>query len=140
MAAYYNEGAMTDPRTVLKNSWCILFVLLGAVALVLKHSYHGPFDQLVHSYGGNIVASFALFFLSAFAVSGFGLGRLIAAGAALAVVEAFEITDGFFGVMSNTYDPFDLIANAVGIGVALSVDFAVRRMAGKMAGNRGPGR
>lgn len=128
---------MKDPRTVLKNSWCILFVLLGAAALVLKHSYHGPLGQLVHSYGGNVAASFALYFLSTFAASGFGLGRLVAAGAALAVVEAFEITDGFFGVMSNTYDPFDLLANAVGIGVALTVDFAVRRMAGKMARSRG---
>jgi hypothetical protein len=50
--------------------------------------------------------------------------RLGAAGTALAAllaVEAFEITDGF-GVMSNTYDPLDLLANALGVAAAWGLD------------------
>ncbi len=112
-----------------QKALCVLFVLLGVAALVLKHSYHGPLEEVVRSYGGNIIASFAVYFLGLLAVSPLGLGRLAAAGAALAAVEAFEITDGFFGVMSNTFDPLDLLANAVGIGAALGADLLVRRRA-----------
>ena len=43
------------------------------------------------------------------------------AGLALAAVWGFEATDGFW-VMSNVYDPWDFVADAVGVGVALGVD------------------
>jgi hypothetical protein len=42
----------------------VLFVLLGVGGLVLKGQYSGPADDLVHSYGGNIAASFAVYFLA----------------------------------------------------------------------------
>ena len=48
-------------------------------------------------------------------------GKLLTAGLALAVVELFEISNGF-GVMTNVYDPVDFAANAVGIALALAVD------------------
>jgi hypothetical protein len=50
--------------------------------------------------------------------------KLVAAGFALAVVESFEAFDGF-GVMTNTYDPSDYAANALGVALALIVDSAV---------------
>jgi len=103
----------------------ILFIALGAAGLMLKHAYHGPLEPFVHGYGGNITASFSVYFLAAIQTSSLRLGLLWAAGLALAVVEAFELTDGF-GVMANTYDPFDLLANAAGIGVALAVDSAFK--------------
>ena len=121
---------MKKSSAAVHKGLCLLFVFSGAGALLLKHAYHGPMQELVLSYGGNFAASFAVYFLAAVGASGFGLGRLAAAGAALAAVEAFEITDGFFGAMSNTFDPFDLLANAVGIGAALAVDLALRRRAG----------
>jgi hypothetical protein len=104
----------------------VLCVLLGAAALVLKSYYHGPLSQVLYSYGGNFAASFAVYFLAAIAASRLGRGRFVAAASALLVVEAFEVTNGF-GVMSNVYDPVDLIANAAGVGVALAVDLASRR-------------
>ena len=43
----------------------------------------------------------------------------------MALVELFEAFDGF-GVMTNTYDPFDFVANALGVGLALVVDTTSR--------------
>ncbi len=99
----------------------VVLVLLGVAGLVLKSSYQGPLAEVVHSFAGNFAASFAVYFLAAIAVSRHGAGRLAAATAALAIVEVFEVTDGF-GVMSNVYDPVDLLANAAGVGAALAAD------------------
>ena len=41
------------------------------------------------------------------------------------MVELFEAFDGF-GMMVNTHDPFDFIANALGVALALVVDGALR--------------
>jgi hypothetical protein len=101
----------------------VFFVLLGVAGLVLKRHYSGPHQDLVHSYGGNVTASFAVYFV----VSNLHLhlhsryGRLLTAAAALLVVELFEVTNGF-GVMTNVYDPVDLLANAGGVAFALAVD------------------
>jgi hypothetical protein len=103
----------------------LLYVLVGAAALVLKRHYAGPGEQLVHSYGGNIAVSFAIYFL----FCNFFLQlpiptkfkKPVAAGLALALVELFEAFDGF-RVMTNTYDPYDFVANAIGLALALTVD------------------
>ncbi len=42
---------------------------------------------------------------------------MLPAALAVAVVELFEITNGF-GVMSNVYDPIDLVANVMGVTLA----------------------
>jgi hypothetical protein len=47
-------------------------------------------------------------------------------GVVLPVVELFEATNGF-GVMSNVFDQFDFIANAVGVKLALAVESMVER-------------
>jgi hypothetical protein len=115
----------------------VVLVLLGVAGLVLKSSYRGPLAEVVHSYAGNVAASFAVYFLAAIAVSRHGAGRLAAAAVALAVVEAFEVTDGF-GVMSNVYDPADLLANVAGVAVALAADqVALRPAASAGAGPEG---
>jgi hypothetical protein len=99
----------------------VFFVLLGAAALVLKRHYSGPFVEIISSYGGNVSASFAVYFVVRILTSGWRYGRLVAAGIALLVVELFEATNGF-GVMTNVYDPVDFVANAVGVGLALVLD------------------
>lgn len=99
----------------------VLFVLISVAALVMKKHYAGPFVDLVHSYGGNAAASFAVYFLLRIGGSGRKAGRLLTACAAFAVVALFEVTDGF-GVMSNVYDPIDLVGDALGVGLALTVD------------------
>jgi hypothetical protein len=104
-----------------------VFALLGAAGLVLKPHYSGPHQTAVLSYGGNVAASFAVYFV----VSNLRLhshsryGRLLTAAAALFVVESFEVTNGF-GVMTNVYDRVDLVANAVGVGFGLAVDALTR--------------
>jgi hypothetical protein len=107
----------------------VLFVLAGVAVLVLKPHYHGPLARIFYDYGGNFAVSFAVYFIASISLRRLGAGRLIIALSALLVVELFEITDGF-GVMSNVYDPLDLLANAAGIALALAVDRLTK-------GNRG---
>jgi hypothetical protein len=99
----------------------VLFVLLGVAGLVLKGHYVGPYHEAVRSYGGNIAASFAVYFVVANLPFHPRFKRLSTAGLALAVVELFEALDGF-GVMTNVYDQVDFAANAVGIALALLAD------------------
>ncbi|MGD2136422.1 MAG: hypothetical protein PVF27_09685, partial [Gemmatimonadales bacterium] len=105
----------------------VAFAVLGAAALVLKPSYHGPLEQVVFAYGGNVAVSLALYFAALSGAMRHGLGRTAAALGTLLAVEAFEVTNGF-GVMANTYDPMDLAANAVGVGLALALDVATSRL------------
>ena len=92
---------MVPPKMIGRN---VTFALLGAVALVLKHSYTGIGASVVHAYAGNFVVSFTLYFAFLGAVLGFRYPRLIAAVVVFALVTAFEVTNGF-GVMANVYDP-----------------------------------
>jgi hypothetical protein len=110
---------MTEKKRVRR---CVLFVLAGVAVLVLKSHYRGPLAAVVHDYGGNVSASFAVYFLAVMEAFRRGKGRWLAAASALLVVELFEIADGF-GIMTNVYDPVDLLANAIGIGLAFAVDF-----------------
>jgi len=98
-----------------------IFVLLGVTGLVLKRQYSGPFTDVVLSYGGNLCASFAVYFLARLPRTLGKLSRAVNAVIALLVVESFEATNGF-GVMTNTYDPFDYIANMLGVALAAAVD------------------
>jgi hypothetical protein len=102
----------------------VAFVLLGIAALVLKKHYSGPFVEIIHSYGGNVSASFAVYFVVGIVTSDWRYGMLVTAGFALLVVELFEATNGF-GVMTNVYDPVDFVANTVGVGLALGLDALV---------------
>ncbi len=105
--------AKTTPKA--RNDF---FVLLGVAALVLKRHYSGPFVEIVHSYGGNIAASFAVYFVVRILTSDWRYGRLVAAGIALLVVGLFEAADGF-GAMTNVYDSVDFVANTLGVVLAL---------------------
>jgi len=102
----------------------VFFVLLGVAALVLKRLYFGPFVEIIHSYGGNVSASFAVYFVVRILTSGWRYGMLVTVGIALLVVELFEATNGF-GVMTNVYDPVDFVANVVGVGLAVGLDALV---------------
>lgn len=105
----------------------VTFILLGAFGLILINKYVGPNYELVHSYAGNVTASFAVYFVVSIGSKEFRLPRLIVAILALLVVELFEATNGF-GVMTNTYDPFDFLANAFGVALAVGVDLVSARI------------
>ena len=68
----------------------VLFVLLGVGVLVLKSQYAGPADGLVHNYGGNVAASFAVYFVVTHLPFPPRFRKLATAALALAVVELFE--------------------------------------------------
>jgi hypothetical protein len=106
----------------------VLFVFLGVAGLMLKGRYSGPSHDAVRSYGGNFAVSFAVYFVLINPLLERRFSRLLAAGAALAVVSLFEALDGF-GVMQNVYDPVDFIANASGVALAFVVDGMTRKQA-----------
>ena len=100
----------------------LLLVLLGVLGLLAKrHIASG----LVHSYGGNFAASFATVFLLKLPSVPKRFRSAAAAVLALVAVELFEATNGF-GVMTNTFDPADYLANAVGVAFAVLVDGVLR--------------
>lgn len=99
----------------------VFLVLVGVAGLVLKGHYSGPYQDAVRSYGGNIAASFAVYFIVSHLRFRSKSRRWVTAGVALAVVELFEAANGF-GVMTNVYDRLDFAANAVGIALALAID------------------
>jgi hypothetical protein len=105
----------------------VVLAVTGAVVLVLGSAYRGPFDEAFQAHSGNVAVSFALYFAALNATARLPRPRLLAASLTLLAVELFEATDGF-GVMSNTYDPVDFVANAAGIGVAVVVDLATARV------------
>lgn len=109
---------MMDKSAKTRN---VVFILVGVSVLVLKKHYSGPFVEIIHSYGSNVSVSLAVYFVVRMLTSGWRNERFVTAGIALLVVELFEATDGF-GVMSNVYDPFDFMANVLGVGLALMLD------------------
>jgi hypothetical protein len=99
----------------------VLFILLGALVLVLKHNYNGPYLEIVKSYSGNLSVSFAVYFIIHFSSNNWKKNKFITATIALIIVELFEITNGF-GIMTNVFDTIDLFANLIGIILALVLD------------------
>jgi hypothetical protein len=101
-------------------------VLAGVAGLLMKGWFAEPLGDLVHSYLGNLAASFAVYFLVSIA-AGNRLSRFMTGVIALLVVESFELTDGF-KIMANVYDPFDYVANALGVALAILVDIVSPRL------------
>jgi hypothetical protein len=112
----------------------VIMVLVGVAALLAKGWFRGAIGDLGHSYLGNLAASFAVYFIVCIAASP-RLNRLAIAAIAFAIVELFELTNGF-GVMTNVYDPFDYFANALGVALATVADFATTRLIAR--GRRSP--
>jgi hypothetical protein len=101
----------------------IVFIMIGVAVLLFKRHYSGPFESIAYAYAGNVAVSFAVYFNALNAPVKVKYKQLWAAGLTLAALELFEIFDGF-GIMSNVYDALDLVANAVGVILALIVDRA----------------
>ena len=107
--------------------------VLGAGLLLVKSVYQGPFEEVVHSWAGNLAVSFALYFALLNTTSRWSRPRLYAAGLALLAVEAFEATNGF-GVLVNVYDPVDFVVNAAGVGLAVLVDLGTAALISRWGG------
>jgi len=103
----------------------LLMILVGVICLLLKRWIAKSLGDLAFSYVGNLSASFAVYFLISMLPIR-NMTWLKNAIIALLIVESFELTNGF-GIMSNVYDPWDYLANIIGIGIAAGVDGASRR-------------
>ncbi|MCU0620408.1 MAG: hypothetical protein MUC69_02760 [Gemmatimonadales bacterium] len=104
----------------------VLLVLLGVVGLLAKRWLGTYLGDIALSYAGNLSASFAVYFIIAIAASS-RMARVATAAVALLVVAGFECTDGF-GVMTNVHDPWDHLANALGIALAAGADAGLARL------------
>lgn len=98
----------------------VFMVLAGVAGLLMKDWFSDSVSELAYSYVGNLAVSFAVYFLVSIAARA-RLNRVTLAVIALVVVESFELTNGF-GMMTNVYDPFDYLANALGVALAYLVD------------------
>ena len=70
--------------------------------------------------------SYAVYFLVSLA-AGSRLNRFLIGVIALLIVEIFELADGF-KIVANVYDPFDYLANALGVALAYLVDVVSTRL------------
>jgi threonine/homoserine efflux transporter RhtA len=105
----------------------VIAVLVGVLGLLLKGQYSGPATDVVHSYGGNVAASFAVYFLARRVTARSRQPRVLALAVAIAIVQSVEGLDGF-GVMNNVYDSLDLVANAVGVTLGVAVDLVMEKL------------
>ncbi len=103
----------------------VLFVLPGVVGLLAKGWLSSDLPEFVFSYTGNLAVSFSVYFIIQLATDG-RFHKILSAAGAMFIVGIFEVTDGF-GVMANVYDPIDLLADALGIIIAVSVDVIMDR-------------
>ena len=111
----------------------LTMILVGIFCLLIKSWFAGSIDNLAYSYLGNLSASFAVYFI----VSMLPIRNLtwpLNALLALLIVESFELTNGF-GIMTNVYDPWDYLANFIGIGLAIGIDYVSRRIINIKYGN-----
>ena len=114
-----------NARLLIRN---VIMDLAGVAGLLMKRWLSDSLkswgsdsmSELAYSYLGNLAVSFAVYFLASFAARA-RLNRVTVAVIALFVVEGFEFTNGF-GIMTNVYDPFDYLANALGVALAYFVD------------------
>lgn len=111
-----------DPGPAKTRSVFLVFV--GVAGLLLKGSYAGPSMEFVQSYIGNVSVSFSVYFVVVNVAGRWRNGKVLSALLALAAVNLFEALDGF-RIMTNVYDPWDYLANTIGIAVALALDVAL---------------
>ena len=103
----------------------LIVVFLGVLVLLAKSWFSDWLPEVIIAYAGNVSVSFAIYFIFRLGSSN-KLNKVICALLAMAVVGFFELTNGF-GFMANVYDPMDLIADALGISLALLADVLTER-------------
>lgn len=104
----------------------VFMVLAGVAGLLIKGWFSDSMSELAYSYLGNVTVSFSVYFLVSIAARA-RLNRVTIAVIALFIAEGFELTNGF-GIMTNVYDPFDYLANALGVALAYFVDVVSARV------------
>lgn len=103
----------------------LIFITLGVLVLLFKKYYSGPYAELFYCYGSNFSISFAIYFIARLGLRYLPSPKLLSVAGSLLVVELFELTNGL-GVMSNVYDPWDYLANTLGITLAFGIDMLLK--------------
>ncbi|RLD98920.1 MAG: hypothetical protein DRJ13_10355 [Bacteroidetes bacterium] len=85
---------------------------------------------MVNNHAANFSVSFAVYFIAQMGFDSVPRPKLLSVTGGLLAVELFELTNGF-GVMENVYDPWDYLANALGIGLALGIDLLLDQIKSK---------
>lgn len=112
----------------------IILVLVGVLALLIKRWLSASLGEMAYCYLGNVSVSFSVYYLVLLGARA-RFNRVVYILIALLIVESFELTDGF-GIMSNVYDQNDLMANAIGVAIALVVDVAIGRILSRTSAAR----
>jgi len=99
----------------------LFYIGIGIGGLLFSRYYSGPMEDFTHSYGANVTFSFFAYFLLKFFRLPLRDSKYMNAAYALLGVSAQEVAQRV-GLYPGTYDPLDFLLNAVGIGLALSVD------------------
>jgi hypothetical protein len=110
----------------------VFLVILGVSGLLIKHWLSESLNEMVYSYLGNLSVSFAIYFLAKIPFQK-KFNRIVYITIALLVVESFELLNGY-GIMTNVFDPNDLIANAIGVALAVVVDIVLDRIQARNTG------
>jgi len=108
----------------------LVFILLGVLILVFKRYYQGPLSDLIQNHGSNFSVSFATYYIALMAFNQLPRPSLFSFIGSLLAVELFELTNGF-GVMTNVYDPWDYLANFLGISLAVGLDITLDRFSAR---------
>ena len=103
----------------------LIFILLGVFVLLFKRYYTGSFAELIHKHGSNFSVSFAIYYIARLGFRSLPYPILLSVVGSLLAVEFFELTNGF-GVMSNVYDSWDYLANALGVTLAVGIDLLIK--------------
>jgi hypothetical protein len=105
----------------------LIFILLGVFVLLFKRYYTGPCAELINNHGSNFSVSFAVYFIARLGLRDLPYAKLLSVTGSLLAVELFELTNGF-GFMSNIYDPWDYLANALGVTLAVGIDLLIKQL------------
>ena len=107
-----------------------VFLILGAAAvMVFIPHYRGPGGEWVHSYGSNLVVSFAALVWVQLLCARLRPSRWLTFALALGIVNGFEIGQGL-GWLDGVFDPLDLVINTGGVVLGLVID---RRVVGALS-------
>ena len=103
----------------------LVCIAIGVVGLLFCRHYSGPAAGILHSHGANVAFSFGAYFILRLFRLPLIERKSINAAYTLVGVSAQEVAQAL-NLYPGTFDPFDFLANAVGICGAWVVDMCFK--------------
>ena len=110
----------------------LVLIGISVVAILFVSLYSGTFSHFVQSYGANVSFGFGMYFLLQFFKIP-GIERIPTNAVYTLVFTGAQELAQFVGLNPGVFDPWDFLANAVGIGFAVVVDYLVQPKGKKIA-------